>query len=169
MIVSKEIKMSSGKMLSQLYLRDGISWSIVALSGVIVFIILGLTLDYRFYFLSLIWLFLFIPLIIAFLYFFYGMKPLTAFNCIPHQLNFDDQNLKIKIYHRETDQEEKEFPPTYYTIDYNEFTNLNSGPDYLILVSRKKGWIYLPYKSFDSLIELQEIIKKFDFSSKTKI
>ena len=80
MIETKEITMSSKKMLWVLFMGYGLPWLIGALVGFVVFVILGIALDYRFLVLALIWIFLFVPLVVAFLYFFYGFARSSQLN-----------------------------------------------------------------------------------------
>ena len=83
---TRELKMPPKKMLGTLYMQYGTYWTLVAFIGLCIFILLGIISDPRFFVLALIWIFLVLPLMVAFLYFFYGMQPLTAFNSIPHKI-----------------------------------------------------------------------------------
>lgn len=164
MIETAEIKMSSQKMLSVLFMQNGIPWFIASICGIIVFVILGIVLDPRFYILALIWLFMFIPLTLAFLYFFYGMKPLTAFNCIPHKIIFSDVDLKIRLI-TATDSEESENNNKDFEVNYKDFENLKYGPDYMLLFFREEGWIYLPV-SCCSKEDLQTLMNYIGYGDK---
>ena len=169
MIESGEIKMKPGKMISVLLLLNGLPWMIMAFAGIVIFILAGVIFDFRFYFLALIWLFLFLPLIMAFLYFFYGMKPLTAFNTIPHFLKFDDSSIIVEFenetLHEESEEKvEADLPRERkeYTVEKDKIKEIKTGGDYILLLSKKDGWLYVPYSSLGSL----EIYKKLitDFS-----
>lgn len=162
MTETKEIKMPPKKMLSVLYLQYGSVWTLIALAGVIAFITAGF-FDPRFFFLALIWIFLVIPLVVAFLYFVYGMNPLTVFNTIPHTIIFDDSEIRVHIL-KETDEnpEKKEKgndPADTHDKDYKVskdlFKCMKSGGDYVLIFFKKIGWLWVPVNSFESYEEFK--------------
>lgn len=165
MIETSVIKMEPKKMLSVLFLQNGMPWTIGAVSGIIICVILGIALNYKFFFLALIWMFLFVPLMVAFLYFFYGLKPLTAFNSIPHKIFFNGDKITIQIEENEDIIENKEIKdkqdmdgnpsntiysdsPKNYSVSKTDFQQIRNGSDYVILSSKKYGWLWLPVSSF---------------------
>lgn len=195
------------KMLGILYLQYGTWWSIGALAGFAIFIILGISLDVRFYFLALIWVFLFLPLVIAFLYFYYGLRPLTAFNSIPHSVTLSDKTLHIDFYdvrkpEKLASQDESEAeddnlegskkkkkrkeidgdPETEieyvkdegkrYDAGVDEFGEIKTGADYILLISGKKGFLWLPVSAFASPSDFQaslSLLNQFvSWKTKTK-
>lgn len=162
MIVTKEIRITSKKMLWILYLQYGTSWMILLILGVFFFVLLGILLNYKFFILVLIWLFLCIPLIVAFLYFFYGMKPLTVFNSISHKLIFVDNDIRIRLFEINKDESgkvvKKEMNASHdYKIKKTEINEIKNGGDYVILISRPKGILWLPMESFNSAIEFKNV------------
>lgn len=163
MTESKEIRMQPKKMLTVLYLNYGIKWTIAGLAGITVFIVLGLALDLRFLILALIWIFLIYPLMIAFLYFYYGMEPLTAFNTMPHKLVFDDDGILVRIIEKENDAraENDEISYKEYKACLKDFKTIKQGPDYVLLFFGKKGWIWVPPEAFDSFDAYKEAIIDF--------
>lgn len=194
------------KMLGILYLQYGTWWSIGALAGFAIFIILGIILDVRFYFLALIWVFLFLPLVIAFLYFYYGLRPLTAFNSIPHSVTLSGKTLHIDFYdvrkpekpasqdeseeaaespvgskkkknRKETDGTEPEIEYVKdegkgYDSGLDEFGEIKTGADYILLISGKKGFLWLPVSAFASPSDFQtslSLLNQFvSWKTKTK-
>lgn len=173
MIETTEIKMPPKKMLSVLFFQNGIIWSLVALIGIILFIILGISINFKFLILALIWIFMFVPLVVAFLYFFYGMKPLTSFNCIPHTVLFNKEEISIRFLKEsegEETQDKEEIQDKIetdkiYTLQKDSFSELKKGSDYILLVFKKEGWLYLPVKSFNSMNDFKSLIQDYtDFS-----
>lgn len=172
MIESREIKMANNKMLAILYMQSGIWWTIAAFIGLAACIVLGFAVDYRFFILALIWIFLFIPLVVAFLYFFYGMQPLTAFNCVPHKIFFEKDHLAIRVCRlkdnpeiqsvEETEEEQsKEENKKDFIAPFSLFKEIKSGADYMILIFHKDGWLWLPIYAFDSVDEFKAVIEGF--------
>lgn len=161
MIETKEIKMAPKKMLATLFLQYGMPWTIAGLIGIVVFIVLGIAVDSRFLFLALIWIFLIIPLVVAFLYFFYGMKPLTAFNSIPHKIIFYDDRLEVFVIEKEEGEEENHINPKPYTVEKSRLKEVKNGSDYVILLSKEDGWIWLPRFAFHNMDDFKRIIESF--------
>lgn len=149
-------------MLSILYLSYGLPWTILAVGGFLICIILGTALDFRFFFLALIWVFLFLPLMMAFLYFYYGLTPLTAFNSIPHKILFDDKELRVRVINRvEEENESEEVNTKDFVVDRNLFKELKTGGDYVLLFFNKNGWLWLPVDAFESFDIFKTEIENF--------
>ena len=148
---TKEIRMPHKKMLGVLMMLYGTSWIIVIIAGIVLISILGAIADYRFFFLALMWIFLIIPMIISFLYFYHGMQPLTAFNTIPHKLNFEDSGLQL-IFEDENEIRRETF------VSWDSYEGLRSGADYLLLLfkSPHKGWLFIPMEALQG--NLQEVL-----------
>lgn len=170
MIETQEIRMSGNKMLSTLFLLYGIPWIVAAFAGFCVFIILGFCINFKFFILSLIWIFLLVPLVVTFLYFFYGMKTLTTFNCMPHKIIFEDQDIKINISdlnkNQEIETEKNEAPliEKSYSINPSLIKEIKTGNGYYIMNSEKKGWLWVPVDAFQSKDMIEKIIKKYKWS-----
>lgn len=158
MIESKVIKMTSKKMFYVLFLQSGTLWLLILLSGVIVFSLIGALYNLKFFMLALMWIFLVLPMVTTFLYFYYGMRPLTAFNTIPHKLSFSDDRITVKFM-EEKDSELVYVPEKDYSIIKTGGIGIKTGGDYVILSFDKSGWLWLPISGFDSINQFQEAIK----------
>lgn len=158
MIESKVIKMTSKKMFYVLFLQSGTLWLLILLSGVIVFSLIGALYNLKFFMLALMWIFLVLPMVTAFLYFYYGMRPLTAFNTIPHKLSFSADRITVKFM-EEKDSELVYVPEKDYSIIKTGGIGIKTGGDYVILSFNKSGWLWLPISGFDSINQFQEAIK----------
>ena len=166
MIETKEIKIPPKKMLASLFMQYGMPWMIAAIAGIVIFLVLGIIFSYKFFILVLIWIFLFVPLVVAFLYFFYGMKPLTAFNSIPHKLFFDEEKIRVKLMETTIDENgETHSIPLDDIKDYiteeADFENLKNAGSYVMLISKAKGMLLLPLDSFNTTEDFNNAIKIF--------
>ncbi|MCH5225621.1 MAG: hypothetical protein J1D77_06450 [Muribaculaceae bacterium] len=164
MTETREIKMSPRKMLTLLFLNYGLPWTLTALLGAIVFIVLGLAVSLKFIVLALLWVFLVVPLAVAFLYFYYGFEPLTTFNCMPHRICFEEDRMDVKIFPLNPLEEKpvnEESEPKTYSIPREDFRQLKVGADYAILFFGKKGWIWLPIDAFGTHNEMKSLLDSF--------
>lgn len=152
MIETREIKMPHKKMLRMLFTLHSTPWILVTIGGLVIFSFIGVFFSYKFFFLAIIWLFIVIPLCFSFLYFFYGMSPLTAFNTIPHKIKIKDSKMLFtfsKLHDEDPSSEQEQFSEYEETLD--SFSNIRCGSDYVILSSTtKKGWVWIPVSSFNS-------------------
>lgn len=148
MIETEVIKMSNKKMLAVLFSQYGKIWLFVTLLGFAACLFFGIFFNYRFFFLSLIWIFLFIPLVITFLYFFYGMLPLTAFNCIPHKIEATESELKVIIAELNKDETDSSSNEKDYIVNNTSFKKLKLSYDYALIFFNNQGWLWLPVNAF---------------------
>lgn len=151
-------------MLSVLFLQNGKIWVWLMFIGLVVFTVLGITVNYRFLILDLLWLFLVVPLMMAFLYFYFGMNPLTAFNTMPHRIEFDSDSLTVKIIHpvppgENSGSDEEPMPQIKdYKVEFSEFKEVKRGGDYVLLYFNKDGWLWLPVYSFTSIDDFRNVL-----------
>ena len=161
MIETKEIQMPRKQMLGVLFLQYGTLWISVGIAGMIALVVLGFSVDYRFFILALMWLLLIIPMMISYLYFFYGMQPLTAYNIIPHRLKFSRERIDVS-FPEKTDEEGRVIGKAReMSISKQELQELKPGVDYVILYFRQpnKGWLWVPTSGFSSIEEFKKVIE----------
>lgn len=164
MISTREIKMEPKKMFSVLFMQNGAKALIIACGGIIIFLVLGIVVSYKFFILCLIWLFFISPMEIAFLYFYYGMQPLTTFNTIPHIINFSESEIEIHFITPNPEEREKELEQKIdrkYNLQKKEFTSMKTGPDFVLLFFGDKGWIWIPVNSFNTFDDFKGIVNSF--------
>ncbi|MCH5228469.1 MAG: hypothetical protein J1F12_00560 [Muribaculaceae bacterium] len=169
-------------MLSILMMQYGGVWCIVGIAGFILILLAGFIFDYRFFMLALMWVFLIIPMLIAFLYFFYGMLPLTTFNTIPHKIKFEDSRLIIEFFDVEEweknssisggKDENEDFRNIRYsrsekkdiTLEKDNFKEMKYGADYVLLFFNppEPGWLWLPASSFANGDNFKETLRQFN-------
>lgn len=92
---SLPIKMPSKNFLFVMFIENGKFWAMGAIAGLFIFLILGIFLSLKWIVVMFMWLCLVVPLCTAFLFFFYGLKPLNALNSIDHNIEFYDSYLKV--------------------------------------------------------------------------
>lgn len=174
---TSEIRMLPREMLKVLMLNYSGIWMAIAIGGAVILCIGGALIDIRIWVLALMWIFILVPLLIAFLYFNYGMMPLTALNCIPHILTFKDSEIEVKIKNHDqelkSESEQNEDSKNKYlspdhndyerhiVIQLNDFSYLKSGGEYVILFfhPKNRGWLWLPVSAFPSIEDFHSALK----------
>ena len=162
MIETDEIKLSPKKLLGILFMQYGSPWLIAILVGIALFVVLGFSVDIRFFVVALIWIFLVVPLLVAFLYFYYALDPLTALNAIPHKIRYDEKEITVVVIDKKEEEEvetskeadtrkekaERKEPSLgnekCVKVGREELKFSKRGTDYYLLFFGKKGWLYFP-------------------------
>ena len=164
MIESKEICMSRKKMLSVLFMKYGQPWLWVAITGSLVFIFLGFLVDYRFFILGLIWIFLLLPMLTSFLYFYYGMLPLTTYNTIDHKLFFYDDHILIRFFKENTEKDDNKILREV-TVPIKDSIKISTDTDCIIMQFKEpnKGWLWIPVNGFSSIEDFKTVISNGRF------
>lgn len=145
---SSEIKLSTKKLLGLLTLEYGLIWILVGIGVSILIWLCALFFDYRFAILGLIWIFIVIPLLMLFLFFIYGMLPVTAYNTLSHKLIFDEEDIRIIFLNKEEEEENK---IREETVPYKNIRKIKYGGDYIIAITEDpyKGILFIPASSFE--------------------
>lgn len=101
---NKLFKISQREIAQFLFLKNGKTGGIFAACAVLILLLYGILLsDLRFVILSIMLLFILIPMVYAFIFIKDMLHPDIAFNTLPHSLNYstDLDSLIIKIYKKE--------------------------------------------------------------------
>lgn len=166
---TSEIKMSQSAFLNFLFLENGLIWGIIAIGAIIGFVIASFFGGFRWLVVALMWLFIVIPMMMAYFYFFYGMKMPTAVNCIEHKITFRESSCQIIIPHKKRENETNESDdnepndikdidgttsqkPTIIDLPYSSYKEmkLGAGCVYLLFHKPHEGFLWLPSSSFEN-------------------
>ena len=102
---NKLFKISQREIAQFLFLKNGKTGGIFAASTVLILLLYGIFLsDLRFVILSIMLLFILIPMVYSFIFIKDMLHPDIAFNTLPHSLNYstDFDSLIIRIYKKES-------------------------------------------------------------------
>ena len=137
--------------------KYGFPWLLVSLAGIIIFILCAVVIEPLWMVGSLIWICLIIPNMMLFLYIFHGLKKTNVFNISRHILEFHEDLIRIIVFRKEEDKEQKKSlnsdePGTNYafTLSYNNFSGLHLRKKGIIFrfKGENEGFIYLPIDAF---------------------
>lgn len=145
---SKPFSVKSKSLFYHLFAINAKPWIIVGLLGIVATIIPGFIVSYKWFLVTLLWICIFIPMMMVFLYFFYGLLPLTALNSIIHKVALYSGKAVVTTCREDDEGNLTEDINT--TIDYNNLKRILLEPDVLILVSNEptKGLLILPVSEF---------------------
>lgn len=145
-------------MLVKMYLKG--VWYLYALPFVI-FVIVGFW-DIRFLILAAIYVFLAMPMIMAFAIIFYGLNEESRYSILKHCIVAESNGVNVVHINEDESIGEKEFIP------WNRFSAIHPTSEYLILQlnSKKYSFVAVPYSSFDSK---DDLIAFMNLSKEAKI
>ncbi len=104
------------------------------------------------------------PLMLSFLYFYYGLSPLASFNVASHSLKFIENGILVTVFNIVADpdnEESSKYQDHYSTlIPYNRFSSYTSGTSSVTLLPRspEKGFLWVPCDAFKSNQDFQDAI-----------
>ncbi len=91
------ISMNRSRLLATLLLLYGWRWLLVLTLAVLVTMFIGILVDVRWAIISLMLIFIATPLLMAYLFFYHGLKPITAINVVPHELAIEEKGVTVII------------------------------------------------------------------------
>lgn len=165
------------KILLSLILEYGMVWIMAGLCLCLSFIVLGFIIDFRFYFLALFSVFVIIPLILAFIYFYHGLKPLTAYNVIPHSIEIDNNDLKINLFggggsdKDSTNEEGLQENRRQIEMKNYKVSKIKTGTDYFLVFmnSPVEGILHVPVGCMEDPIHFKKLFNYFQHSMNENI
>lgn len=123
-------------------------WCCVAVAGIFVFLILGICLEPVWFFLMLIWICIILPMMMVYLYFYYGMLPLTAINSVLHSIILSNEGIEVDVKKKEEETLETAYVKR---IEYKGIKELrNEGDLFVVICEEPKGFLILPFSSFEN-------------------
>lgn len=146
-------RMNSFNFITSLLFRYGWVW-LLALSALgLCGLVIGLTVDLRWLVVGLMLIFIVIPMLTAFYYYFFALKPECYVNTVNHKLSFKDSGVDSELYF----EEEKSRKLTF---DYSQFERFQINASSIIIPfkSPMKGYIWVPESAFDNKQEFLELL-----------
>jgi len=158
---------------------SGWLWLMIAFS--VLAVVVGVSVDYRFFILAMMVVFIVMPMMLTVLYYRYGLKGECYVNVVSHKLLFEEGRLFVLIepmpeYSDETegrDSMQNEISDDavgngiceedWKIIEYKaeNFGRYTVGSDYVVFpfVAPLKGFLYIPANAFDSDLSFAEMVK----------
>lgn len=175
-VCKKSFRMGRGDFARTLFMQKGLTpicmISLVLLVGFFV----GLAIDLRFLILSAMIVFIIIPLIIGFLYYYYALDKYYRFNVVDHNITMGNKGLTITMFfplnkEEEADEEndcqtskeshdEADYKVVKQTIDYAEIgmPTYQSKSVIYRLGKKDNGFLWIPESAFETTGDFQKFI-----------
>lgn len=166
-IVTDIFKIKTHVICRTLFLLYGKPWIIGGCILLTAAVLLGIFLDLRWIIIALMIVFIVSPMILSFLFFYYGMNPISVINSPPHQLEFDENGIMASIFtqtatsqpkeeadiddkspHHQKDKYEKK---SERAISYSSIYSYIVGTSDVIIRSHSsgEGFLIIPLKAFN--------------------
>lgn len=176
---SKVFKMSGTIFVTEMLFRYSGAWLLGLFSMALLGVILGVTVDLRLLVIGLMVVFVVLPMVLAFLYYYYGLRRECFINTIPHSLLIGDDGLTVRMILTadNTDEEEEITEDSHDSSDKSvatrirdEFFSYSQMLPYRIgsksvtipLRTPDKGFIWIPADAFDDNTELASALELID-------
>ncbi len=147
-------KMGRGEFALSMLSLYGKPWILAASLLSIPLIIASFIHDIRWGIVFLMLLFLVTPLLLFFLYLFYGLLPVSVMNVMPHSINICCDCIQAEIFRESIDDKTGEIvmnPLSSLKVPYSSIGKFNVGLSSVVfpLQNRSKGFIWIPSSIFD--------------------
>lgn len=111
-------RVGRAKMMLNLAMQRGAPIICILALLILAGIILALTVDIRWGILALMIVFIVTPMVMAFLYFYYGLRPESFVNVMPHKVFFFPGEAVVTLLIPEDEPEQEKDEPAYRTVEY---------------------------------------------------
>lgn len=164
---SLTFKMSSASFVKEMIFRYGGIWlgtlSMLAVAG----IALGIAIDLRWLIIALMVIFLLMPMAVAFIYYYYGLRKECYVNTVPHKLILTSDGLTARMFFSNYDENNSEQDNIRTRDEHFPFSQMHPyriGNDSAIIPLRTplKGFIWIPLKAYSTPEHLRELLEIVD-------
>lgn len=175
---SRVFRMGAGRFARELLFRYSGIWLLVLSLMAVAGIALGITVDLRWLMVGLMVVFVAVPMVLAFLYYYHGLRRGCFVNTIAHRIVIEDDGLTarliIPVYpageEKESGQESGQEAETvsYRTRDeffpYADMETFRIGSDSAIIPLRapSTGFLWIPADAFNDTRHLSDLLRKLD-------
>lgn len=163
-IATDIFKISGAAISRTMLMLYGKIWIAVAVCVLLPMILLGIFHDVRWVIVSLMAIFIVFPMLLAFLFFYYGMNRVSVINATHHSLEFGSTGITAYIYNMEAKEKEPQYKlRSKTTIDYTSVSYYVAGVSNVILRTNLsgKGFLIIPLSAFTDktlFVQAMEII-----------
>lgn len=179
---SKPIRMGGRSFFMELLFRYAGIWILLLSCTAVAGLALGVAVDLRWFVAGLMVVFLVIPMVMAFLYYYYGLRKECFINAVPHMIAVDEEGMTVTILSPVPEGSEEavnpsespaapcESAPAPYAVARKEIFPFSSmrpvriGHDCAIIpfAPPAKGFVWIPSDAFESPETLADILEFID-------
>lgn len=146
-------KMKRGEFAAKLLMLYGRRWFAAYALLAVPMLFAAIFVDVRWGIVFLMLLFLILPMLLAFLYIYHGLRPVTAANIVDHKIAFGSDSLCISLFESKRDEElgEEELREIYSRhVPYASLRGFVVGASSVVmpLAGREKGFVWVPLSAF---------------------
>lgn len=181
--ISNSFKMRSGRFLSEMIFRYG-SWWLIGLSlTAVIGIVFGITVDLKWLIVSMMTIFIILPMVAMFIYYYFGLKREFYVNTVNHRVVVDNYGITMRLEF----QSAKEASSTISTnnavehlttapqdedlticrderFEYEMLKPYKIGSDSIIIpfADGRPGFLWIPVSAFDNSDEMSRMLEFID-------
>lgn len=171
--MSRVFRMTPGRFAAELVFRYAWIWILALSLGAVAGIALSIMVDLRWLVITLLIVCIVMPMVLAFLYYYYGLKRGCYVNTVPHRIVMTDEGLaaRLVIPLRDEDiaeNDEEQGEARYRTRDelfpYSSLRPFTIGSNSAIipLSGKGAGFLWIPADAFADPENLAALLKRLD-------
>lgn len=166
-ISTTSFRIANKKFAVEMFRRYGAVWVWISVSMVAVATALAIFHDSRWVIVVLMIVFLVAPAVLAWLYFYHGLKPVSAVNVVEHRVAFGSDGMAIIVYPKPAVEEDGAPQDTYRTeqllnIGYDRVAGIEVGLSSVSLPVDKGrgGFLCVPAAAFEAEEDFKEAMDR---------
>lgn len=157
------VSMTRSQLTSHLLQLYGWGPAAVALIAMLPALVAGIIFDIRWLIVFFLIMCLAVPMIMAFLFFYHGLRPSTSSNILPHTVEIGEVGITVSSYRKINDSDSLEFIVAH-TYPFSSIRRLMTNPDGItvLLLPPDKGFLWIPLEAFPSRAGALDAFRKLN-------
>lgn len=156
-------RMGRGDFARKMFHFWGITPLLLLCALALVGIIAGFLIDMRYSILALMVVFILMPTVMMFLYYYHGLSENCRFNIVDHNLYVEEQALRVSMYFPNPTEEDADARKQMdFFIDYNRIRSFKVFDKSVVfpIGTPVNGFVWLPLSAFDSVDDFRKALDK---------
>lgn len=150
--------MPRAAMAIRLITSFGMTPVVVMAVVVICSLALGVAIDVRFFIVALMLVLIVAPMLLAMLYFNYGLRRECFMNSLPHRLCFFDRCVVVEIFSRDSDENEKVYDVEIAYDDMHPYMVETAAIRVPVGKGKAVGFLWVPMDAFGDGVRFREAV-----------
>lgn len=170
-IESRRFRMGTANFVSHLIFTYAGPWLLALCGTAVVGVALGIAVDLRWFIVGLMIVFIIIPMLMAFMYYYHGLRRECLVNSVDHTLIVEDGGITVRMFFPSVDNTAEDGGDAGLNeeervvhFDYKDMKPFGIGVKSIAISFRKplKGFLWMPFDAFGSPEETERVLGILD-------
>lgn len=176
---SRVFRMGAANFMTHLVFSYAGPWLLALSATAVVGVAFGIAVDLRWFVVGMMVVFLVIPMLMGFMYYYYGLRRECLVNSVPHALVVEDDGIRVRMLFRQNNddagkqdgddgvdenQAEPEYLERFEFFSYSDMRPPKIGTKSVVipLHHTASGFLWIPFDAFGDMASLEEVLAYVD-------